>query len=79
MSRRPGVRWKTILSNQCDPDLNGDLKIEFQDLGLLKQVFFSSGNNMDADFNVDGKVDFADLGVMKSMFFTQPGPSGLVP
>jgi hypothetical protein len=59
--------------------LNGDLKIEFQDLGLLKQVFFSSGNNMDADFNVDGKVDFADLGVMKSMFFTQPGPSGLVP
>lgn len=65
--------------NQCDPDLNGDLKIEFQDLGLLKQVFFSSGNNMDADFNVDGKVDFADLGVMKSMFFTQPGPSGLVP
>lgn len=32
--------------NQCEPELNGDMKIEFQDLSLLKHVFFIAGENM---------------------------------
>ncbi len=63
--------------NRCDPDLNGDLRIDFADLAILKSVFFSSGPNIDADFNSDGRVDFADLAIMKSMFFGTPGPSAL--
>ncbi len=65
--------------NRCDPDLNGDLRIDFGDLAILKSVFFSSGPNIDADFNSDGRVDFADLAIMKSMFFGAPGPSALAP
>ena len=65
--------------NICDPDLNGDLKIDFADLAILKSVFFVSAPNMDADFNSDGRADFADLVIMKSKFFGTPGPSALAP
>ncbi|GMQ87318.1 MAG: hypothetical protein BMS9Abin08_0518 [Gammaproteobacteria bacterium] len=65
--------------NICDPDLNGDLRVDFADLALLKAMFFTSGPNMDADLNPDGRVDFADLAIMKSMFFGPPGPSALAP
>ncbi len=61
--------------NVCDPDLNGDLMVDFLDLGLLKSVFFTADE--DADLNGDGSVDFLDLGLMKSQFFQPPGPSGL--
>jgi hypothetical protein len=63
--------------NHCDPDLNGDLKIDFADLAILKSVFFTGDD--DADLNVDGRVDFADLAIMKSMFFQPPGPSAFAP
>ncbi|MEL7449518.1 MAG: dockerin type I domain-containing protein [Pseudomonadota bacterium] len=61
--------------NVCDADLNNDGEINFSDLGLLKEVFFST--DADADFNGDGQVSFIDLGRMKALFFRPPGPSGL--
>ncbi|MEL7447810.1 MAG: SBBP repeat-containing protein [Pseudomonadota bacterium] len=66
--------------NLCDPDLDNDNAVNFADLGLLKQVFFtepSSANwNPDADMNGDDVINFADLGIMRSFFFGPPGPSG---
>jgi predicted outer membrane repeat protein len=59
--------------NACDPDLNDDGIVNFVDLGLLRQRFFS--NDPDADFNADGVVNFIDLGVMRAFFFGPPGPS----
>lgn len=61
------------IGNACDPDLNNDCTVDFEDLGALKSVFFST--DADADFNSDGTVDFLDLGVMKQRFFGRPGPS----
>jgi glycosylphosphatidylinositol phospholipase D len=61
--------------NVCDPDLNNDGFINFLDLGMMKQVFFTSDG--DADLNGDGKVNFGDLAIMKSLFFERPGPSGI--
>ncbi len=58
--------------NVCDPDLNNDFIVNFQDLGLLRSAFFST--NADADFDGDGVVNFVDLGVMRSFFFQPPGP-----
>ena len=60
--------------NLCDADLNNDCNVNFPDLLLLKDVFFSSFEP--ADFNVDGTVNFLDLQVMKTFFFGSPGPSG---
>ncbi|GMQ83883.1 MAG: hypothetical protein BMS9Abin06_0628 [Gammaproteobacteria bacterium] len=65
--------------NRCDPDLNGDLRIDFADLAILKSQFFATGPNMDADLNSDDRVDFADLAIMKSKFFGAPGPSAVAP
>jgi hypothetical protein len=62
--------------NLCDPDLNDDGVVNFSDLGLLKEVFFTVDPH--ADFNGDGSVNFADLGTMKAFFFLPPGPSGLI-
>jgi hypothetical protein len=61
--------------NDCDPDLDGDLLVDFTDLGLFKSVFLT--NDPDADFDGSGVVNFADLGTMKSYFLKPPGPSGL--
>ncbi len=63
--------------NFCDPDLNNDNAINFVDLGLLKEVFFT--NDADADFNGDGNVNSLDLAIMKQMFFGEPGPGVAVP
>ncbi|MEM9055960.1 MAG: alpha-amylase family glycosyl hydrolase [Pseudomonadota bacterium] len=69
--------------NACDPDLNGDGVINFLDLGLMKQAFFTgpgdSAWNPDADLNGDNAVNFADLSLMRAMFFGTPGPGPLVP
>jgi len=64
------------IGNLCDADLDNNCAINFLDLGLLKSVFFSVGDQ-DADFNGDGAVNFLDLGIMKAAFFQAPGPSGL--
>lgn len=63
--------------NSCDPDFNGDLIINFTDLGYMRANFFSA--DQDADLDGDGAVNFTDLGVIKAMFFGAPGPSGTVP
>ena len=71
------------IGNQCDADIAepNDCLVNFADLGVLKDAFFSqptSGNwNPDADFNGDSLVNFSDLGIMKTLFFGAPGPSGL--
>ena len=69
--------------NQCDPDLDNNGFVNFDDLGLFRSVFFKSSAdpdfNPDADFNSDGFINFYDLGVLRTGFFTPPGPSGLVP
>ncbi len=62
--------------NACDADLNNDGMINFADLQVLKQVFFS--DDPDGDFNGDGGVDFEDLALMKATLFGAPGPSGQV-
>ncbi len=65
-----------LFGNACDADLDGDGVVNFVDLGLLRQLFFTT--DPDADFNGDGTVNFIDLGVMRATFFGPPGPSGLV-
>ena len=61
--------------NACDTDLNNDGVTNVIDLGLLRQVFFTS--DPDADFDGDGVVNVVDLGIMRQRFFAPPGPSGL--
>lgn len=63
--------------NICDTDLNDDHIVNVLDLGLLKQLFFTT--DADADFNGDGVVNVQDLARMKQMFFSPPGPSGFHP
>jgi hypothetical protein len=63
--------------NVCDPDFNGDLVVNADDLAYLKQQFFT--NDEDADLNGDGLVNAADLAITKVLFFGPPGPSGLAP
>ena len=38
--------------------------MNFTDLGLLKQVFFTTDAN--ADFDGNGRVNFTDLGIAKA-------------
>ncbi|MEL7450069.1 MAG: hypothetical protein AAFN78_12725 [Pseudomonadota bacterium] len=61
--------------NACDADLNNDLTINFSDLGIMKEVFFTT--DPDADLDGDGGVGFSDLAALKSAFFGPPGPSAL--
>lgn len=63
------------IGNACDPDLNNDCTVNFQDLMVIRTLFFS--NDADADFNGDGLVNFGDLQIMKNSFFGPPGPSGV--
>ncbi|MEL7448745.1 MAG: hypothetical protein AAFN78_06020 [Pseudomonadota bacterium] len=63
------------IGNRCDADLDGNCQVNFSDLGLLKNVFFTT--DADADFDGNGSVNFGDLGIMKEQFFAPPGPSGL--
>jgi glucose/arabinose dehydrogenase len=64
-----------LYGNLCDPDLNDDRIVNFGDIGLLKQAFFTS--NANADFDGSGRVNFTDLGIAKAMMFEYVGPSGL--
>ncbi len=61
------------IGNACDADLNNDCTVNFADLELLKQAFFTS--DPVADLNSNGNVDFEDLGLMKAAFFGAPGPA----
>ncbi len=63
--------------NLCDPDLDNNNTVNFDDLSILKAVFFQTGD-LDADFDGDMTVNFNDLSIMKAFFFGEPGPSGTV-
>lgn len=63
--------------NLCDPDLNNDGIVNFEDLAAFRPVFLATDG--DADFNGDGLVNFADLAIFRSHFLKAPGPSGLIP
>lgn len=63
--------------NRCDADLDQSLVVNFADLAILRQVFFTL--DPDADFDGDGVVNFADLATMRSAFFQPPGPSAFAP
>lgn len=62
--------------NRCDADLNNDQVVNVQDLGLLKQLFFTAAPI--ADLNEDGIVNSADLGILKVRFLRAPGPTGIL-
>jgi hypothetical protein len=63
--------------NICDPDLNGDNRVNLADLALFKKSL--GGANANADFNGDGLVNVDDLTILKSFLYKVPGPSGLHP
>jgi trimeric autotransporter adhesin len=63
------------IGNACDADLDQNCIVNFSDLGIFKQVFFTADPN--ADFDGNGQVNFVDLGVLKLEFFHAPGPSGV--
>lgn len=63
--------------NACDPDLDNDGIVTFNDLAAMRAVFFDSGD-LHADLNGDGIVNFLDLDRLRTFFFGAPGPSGLV-
>jgi len=71
------------IGNACDADIAvpNDCLVNVQDLGILKNAFFSnplSPNwNPDADFTGDNAINAPDLGIMRQSFFGTPGPSGL--
>ncbi len=61
--------------NACDADLDDNGVVNFFDLALFKQVFFS--NDEDADLNGDGNVNAVDLLLLREQFLGAPGPSGM--
>ena len=63
--------------NMCDADLSQTGFVDFEDLTLFSDVFFST--DADADFNGNGFVDFDDLTLFSAMFFQAPGPSCCAP
>jgi len=66
-----------LYGNVCDPDLNDDGVVNFGDLLLLANVFFTGDPN--ADFDGDGVVNFGDLLTMAQLFLQAPGPSAFHP
>ena len=63
--------------NVIDADLNQDLMVDFSDLSLFEDRFFSA--DADADFNGDGLVDFADLSMLEDLFGRAPGEPSAAP
>ncbi|MEL7450793.1 MAG: thrombospondin type 3 repeat-containing protein, partial [Pseudomonadota bacterium] len=60
--------------NRCDADLSNDGTVNFADLAILRDRFFTA--DPVADLNVDGIVDNLDLALMRESFFSAPGPAG---
>ncbi len=71
-----------LFGNFCDPDIAvpNDLVVNFLDLNVMKNAFFSSPAspdwNPDADLDGSNSVNFVDLNIVKAFFFAPPGPSG---
>jgi D-alanyl-D-alanine carboxypeptidase/Dockerin type I domain/Thrombospondin type 3 repeat len=68
------------IGNACDADLDNNGRVDFADLGRLRQAFLSAPGapnfNPHADFNGDGLINFADLAVLRAGIFQPPGPAG---
>jgi hypothetical protein len=63
--------------NICDADLNDTGFVDYPDLTLFSNVFFTPDS--DADLNGDAFVDFLDLTLFSDSFFQPPGPSCCAP
>ena len=63
--------------NACDADFNDDGFVNSLDIGLLKQMFLTSGD-VEADMNGDQLVNSLDLGLFKAQFLQPVGESGTV-
>ncbi|NNF16135.1 MAG: hypothetical protein HKN70_05265 [Gammaproteobacteria bacterium] len=59
--------------NSCDPDLNNDGVVNFEDVSLWVP-FFNTANDGDEDFNGDGVVNFGDFAIFPEYFLEPPGP-----
>ena len=60
--------------NQCDPDLDDNHVVNFNDVAMFIAAFGS--NNEHADFNGDGQTNYADVGPLVVLFGGAPGPAG---
>jgi hypothetical protein len=49
------------------PDLNRDGMVNFGDVSIMSQAFYTSSPR--SDLNVDGTVNFSDLAILKAYFF----------
>ncbi|MEM9383693.1 MAG: dockerin type I domain-containing protein [Pseudomonadota bacterium] len=58
--------------NVCDPDLNGDLRVNILDLRRLRERWGT--DDADADFDGDGVVGAGDLQIMRAFLSGPPGP-----
>ncbi|NND65360.1 MAG: hypothetical protein HKM24_05280, partial [Gammaproteobacteria bacterium] len=47
------------------------------DLSVMRQQFFSLGDDLLTDLNNDGATNPGDLSVMRQLYFQPPGPSAL--
>lgn len=74
------------IGNACDGDIAvvNDCVVNFPDLNVMKDAFFSTTGmpdwNPDADGNGDGSVNFVDLNLLKNNFFRDyavDNPSGV--
>jgi hypothetical protein len=67
--------------NPCDPDLNGDLVVNFADLARLAQDIgrIDAPGALATDFDENGVVNQADVDVARAYFYGPPGPSAFAP
>ena len=63
--------------NRCDPDFDGDRRVNFRDLSRLRLLWGS--NDPQADLDGSGLVDAADIALLAARLLLPPGPSGLAP
>ena len=59
--------------NLCDADLDNTGFVDFSDMTVFSDVFFTA--DADADFDGSGFVDFSDLTIFEALFFQPSGPS----
>lgn len=78
--RRPTLADGRALSERLSAipgDLNGDGRVDFDDLLLMAEAFGRRGVNLAADLNGDGVVDAADLDLLRENYtFRPPEPTG---
>lgn len=61
--------------NMCDADLDGSLRVDGDDLDIMRKAFFSG--YVHADLNGDGVVNVIDLGILHVLYARPPGPSSV--